>query len=208
TATSSSTGNTTSPKNNNASTNHATPTVPSPEQHKSLQEICTQIDMTPWLRAELLRYKLSVGDDPAPSDPVFPTRAGTFRDKDNLNRNVIGPVQRAARKQRAEQGLPALPTRLSAHVFRRTYATFMAEAGAPPRYVQRQLGHRSAKLTLEAYTRVSESQDRRKLGKAFDEFMAATLSETTSPASAGFGPDAALELTPPPFDASVPNPSS
>ena len=73
-----------------------------------------EIDMTPWLRAELLRYKLSVGDDPAPSDPVFPTRAGTFRDKDNLNRNVIGPIQRTARKQRAEQGLPPLPTRLSA----------------------------------------------------------------------------------------------
>ena len=83
----------------------------------------------------------------------------------------------------------------------------MAEAGAPPRYVQRQLGHRSTKLTLEAYTRVSESQDRRKLGKAFDEFMAATLSETTSPASAGFGSDAALALIPPPFDASVPDPS-
>src|SRR5207248_10155647 len=106
------------------------------------------------LRDELLAYHASLGEV-RPEAPVFATREGTHRDKDNLNRRVIGPVQRAAAELRKQQKLPPLPTGLSAHVFRRTYATLMAEAGAPPRYVQRQLGHGSARLTLEVYTRVS-----------------------------------------------------
>ena len=65
--------------------------------------------------------------------PVFPTRAGTFRNKDNLNHRVVASVQRAAAQLRNERGLTPLPTRLSAHVFRRTFATLMAEAGAPPK---------------------------------------------------------------------------
>jgi Phage integrase family len=104
--------------------------------------------MTPWLREQLLAYKASLGEL-APLAPVFPTRAGTFRDKDNLNARVIAPVQRACAKPRSEPGLAPLPTGLSAHVFRRSYATLMAEAGAPPKYVQAQLGHESTRLTLD-----------------------------------------------------------
>jgi integrase len=106
---------------------------------------------------------------------VFPTRPATFRDKNNLNRRVITPVQQAAGKLREERQLPPLPSRLSAHVFRRRYATMMIEAGAPPRYVQRQLGHGSARLTLEVYTRVSDSQDRATVGRAFDDLMAGAV---------------------------------
>jgi hypothetical protein len=51
----------------------------------------------------------------------------------------------------------------------------MIEAGAPPRYVQRQLGHGSARLMLEVYTRVSDSQDRATLGRAFDDLMAGAV---------------------------------
>jgi integrase len=130
--------------------------------------------MTPWLRDQLLTYKASLSER-QPESAVFPTRDGSFRDKDNLNRRVIAPVQRAAATLRCERGRAALPTGLSAHVFRRTYATLMIEAGAPPRYVQRQLGHESARLTLEVYSRVSDSQDRTRLGRAFDELMAGAV---------------------------------
>ena len=133
-----------------------------------------EIDMTPWLREQLLAYKASLAT-PDPMTPVFPTRAGTVRNKDNLNRRVIGPVQRAAAKLRNERGLAPLPTRLSAHVFRRTYATLMAEAGAPPKYVQGQLGHESTRLTLDVYTRVFDSRDRRKVARAFDELTAGAV---------------------------------
>lgn len=133
-----------------------------------------EIDMTPWLRDQLLAYKASRGKIKL-QDPVFPTRSGSFRNKENINRRVVAPVQHAATKLRSERGLTALPAKLSAHVFRRTYATLMMEAGAPPRYVQGQLGHESARLTLEVYARVSESADRARLGRAFDELMAGAV---------------------------------
>lgn len=105
----------------------------------------------------------------------------------NLNRRVIAPVQRAAAKPRARRKLSPLPTDLSAHVFRRTYATLMAEAGAPPRYVQRQLGHGSARLTLEVYTRVSDTRDRTRLGRAFDELMAGAVPPEVCPPAESHG---------------------
>jgi len=142
-----------------------------------------EIDMTPWLRKELLAYKADLVHV-QPDDLVFPTRNGTMRDKNNLNRRVIQPVQSAAAKLRHDAGLPPLPTELSAHAFRRTYATLMIEAGASPRYVQRQLGHGSAKLTLEVYTRVSESRDRTTLGRAFDQLVAGAVPGTTQLAEA------------------------
>ena len=130
--------------------------------------------MTPWLREQLLAYKASRVDAPDEA-PAFPARTGGFRDKDNLNRRVIGPVGHTAAKLRAERGLPPLPAKLSAHVFRRTYITLMAEAGAPITYVQDQVGHESARLTLEIYARVSRSRDRAKWGRAFDELMAGAV---------------------------------
>jgi hypothetical protein len=88
-----------------------------------------EIDMTPWLREQLLEHKAS--DRDARDDAsAFPTRTGEFRDKDNLNRRVIGPVERATADLLAERGLPPLPTKLSSHVFRRTYISMMAEAGS------------------------------------------------------------------------------
>lgn len=144
--------------------------VPKSKTAKGVREI----DMTPWLGEQLLAHKASDPDAPDTA-PAFPTRTGKFRDKDNLNRRVVGPVERAAAELRAERGLPPLPTKLSAHVFRRTYITLMAEAGAPITYVQDQVGHESARLTLEIYARVSRSRDRAKWGRAFDELMAGAV---------------------------------
>jgi integrase len=137
-----------------------------------------EVDMTPWLRDELLRYRASRGEVSGEA-PAFPSRTGAFRDKDNLNRRVIAPVERVAAQLRAERGQPPLPTALSAHVFRRTYITLMAEAGAPITYVQDQVGHESARLTLEIYARVSRSRDRAKWGRAFDELMAGAVPDDT-----------------------------
>jgi integrase len=140
--------------------------IPASKTNRGVREI----DMTPWLREQLLAYNASLGEV-RPEDPVFPTRNGSFRNKGNLNRRVIAPVQRAAAALRSERGLAPLPTGMSAHVFRRTYITLMAEAGAPITYVQDQVGHESARLTLEIYARVSRSRDRAKWGRAFDELM-------------------------------------
>src|SRR5205085_8235653 len=61
-----------------------------------------------------------------------------------------------------------------------TYITLMAEAGAPITYVQDQVGHESARLTLEIYARVSRSRDRARWGRAFDELMSGAVPLETS----------------------------
>lgn len=38
------------------------------------------------------------------------------------------------------------------HDLRHTYASRMAEAGAPPKYVQKQLGHSSFQVTMDIYS--------------------------------------------------------
>jgi integrase len=103
--------------------------------------------------------------------PVFPTRDGAHRTKDNLNRNVIAPVVRAANDSRHERGMPPLPVAVTAHTFRRTYVTLMLEAGAPLTYVQDQVGHEDSKTTQEIYARVLRRQQRAHVGAAFNELM-------------------------------------
>ena len=129
-----------------------------------------EIDMIPWLREELLTFRAAVGT-PKLDAPIFPTRDGVHRSKDNLNRNVIRPVVRAANTARDERGLPPLPLAVTAHTFRRTYVTLMLEAGAPLTYVQDQVGHEDTKTAQEIYARVLRRQQRAKVGAAFNELM-------------------------------------
>lgn len=82
--------------------------------------------------------------------PCVPDQGRHLPRQEQPNRRAIAPIQRAAGKLREEHRLAPLPTGLSAHVFRRTYAT----------------------LTLEVCTRVSDSQDRATLGRTFDDLMA------------------------------------
>jgi integrase len=126
--------------------------------------------MIPWLREELLAYRTAVSIRDLDA-PVFPTRDGAHRNKDNLNRNVIRPVVRAANDERRERGMLPLPVAVTAHTFRRTYVTLMLEAGAPLAYVQDQVGHEDTKTTQEIYARVLRRQQRAKVGAAFNELM-------------------------------------
>jgi integrase len=129
-----------------------------------------EIDMIPWLREELRAYRAAVGT-PDFDAPVFPTRDGAHRTKDNLNRNVIAPVVGAANDARRERGMPPLPVAVTAHTFRRTYVTLMLEAGAPLTYVQDQVGHEDTKTTREIYARVLRRPQRAHVGAAFNELM-------------------------------------
>jgi integrase len=117
-----------------------------------------------------LTYRAAVGT-PDLDAPVFPTRDGAHRTKDNLNRNVIRPVVHAANDARRERRMPPLPVAVTAHPFRRTYVTLMLEAGAPLTYVQDQVGHEDTKTTQEIYARVLRRQQRAKVGAAFNELM-------------------------------------
>ena len=103
-----------------------------------------------------------------------PSRRGrrTRRNKDNLNARVVKPALRRADELRAARGLPALPPGVSVHTLRRTYVSLMLAAGADLRWVQRQVGHENAKMTLDVYTQVLQRKDRDLYTEAFDRLMA------------------------------------
>jgi integrase len=130
-----------------------------------------QVNMTPWLRDELLAYR-ATRPNAEQTDPAFPTQTGARRDKDNINRRVIAPAVRAANELRSQRKDLPLPAPVTAHTFRRTFITLMLEAGAPVPYVQAQVGHEDATTTLKIYAQVLKRRDRQHHGQAFDALMA------------------------------------
>ncbi len=52
------------------------------------------------------------------------------------------------------------------HDLRHTYASLMAETGAPPKYVQEQLGHSSIHVTMEIYSYLFPGGKPRRGGEA------------------------------------------
>jgi integrase len=123
-----------------------------------------KVDLSPMLRDELLAWR-------APESPFFPTRAGSRRDKDNINARVIRPAVRRANERRALRDLPPLPARVTAHTLRRTYISMMFAAGAEIPYVMAQVGHGDSKVTLEIYAQVLKRRDREQIGRAFDHLL-------------------------------------
>lgn len=127
--------------------------------------------MTPRLLEEVLAYRSTI-DAVAQDAPAFPTSRGTRRNKDNLNARVLKPAFRRADELRAERGLPALPPAVTVHTLRRTYVSLMLAAGADLRWVQSQVGHEDAKMTLDVYSQVLQRKDRELYTEAFDRLMA------------------------------------
>lgn len=130
-----------------------------------------KVNMTPWLRDELLSYR-ATRPDGEPTNPAFPTQTGARRDKDNVNRRVIAPAVRAADALRAQRRDPPLPAPVTGHTFRRTFITLMLEAGAPVPYVQAQVGREDPTTTLKIYAQVLRRRDGKHHGQAFDALMA------------------------------------
>ena len=130
-----------------------------------------EVAVTPRLLEELLAYRSTLGDV-ASDAPAFPTGRGTRRNKDNVNARVLKPALRRADELRAQRSLPALPPGVTVHTLRRTYVSLMLAAGADLRWVQGQVGHEDAKMTLEVYTQVLQRKDRELYTEAFDRLMA------------------------------------
>ena len=70
-----------------------------------------------------------------------------------------------------ERGQPALRDGVTAHALRKTYFTFMHEAGAPPRWVADQGGHADPSTSLRIYTESLRGRDRVHHGEAFDQLL-------------------------------------
>ena len=115
------------------------------------------VDLSPDLRDELLAKK-AAAFNAEPGDLVFPTRTGTKRDRHNVRSRVLaGAVERANKKLADDGHAPIVG--VTNHSLRRTFASLLYEAGASPSYVMGQMGHTSASMALEVYSRMM-SRDR------------------------------------------------
>ena len=117
-----------------------------------------EVDLLPLLRDELAAHKAAAraaGHD----DLVFPTAAGTPRDKDNARERVIRPVVTRAEMLLAERGCPALPAGVTAHKLRHTFASVLIALGRDPAYVMGQLGHADPAFTLRIYAHAMRRGD-------------------------------------------------
>jgi integrase len=100
--------------------------------------------------------------DPRQSDWIWASAAGTKRDRNNVRNRLLAPVLELAADLLEERGQRPLPARVDAdgnpigirvtpHMFRRTAMTYWAWADRNQRWAMGQAGHKSAKMTLEAY---------------------------------------------------------
>ncbi len=100
--------------------------------------------------------------DPRPGDWIWASAAGTKRDRNNVRNRLLAPVLELAADLLEERGQRPLPARVDAernpigvrvtpHMFRRTAMTYWAWADRNQRWAMGQAGHKSAKMTLEAY---------------------------------------------------------
>jgi integrase len=108
------------------------------------------------LRDELLALKAKA--DPAPGDLVFPTQAGTASNRHNVRSRVLARAVKKASAKLAEAGKPPIPAGVTNHTLRRTFCALLYEAGASPAYAMSQMGHASAALALEIYSKVMRAQ--------------------------------------------------
>ena len=113
------------------------------------------VQLTPDTVADLERYLQMTAERPA-DGPLLPTRNGTLLQPQRTRaKRIIKPLVAETNVVLAERGQPALPDGVTAHALRKTYFTFLHEAGAPPRWVADQGGHADPSTSLRIYTEVA-----------------------------------------------------
>lgn len=98
-----------------------------------------KVDLGPAMRAELIKWRMKCLKTKA-EDLVFPNRAGKPMNYSNMVRRHFHGALNAA-------GLP----RVKFHSLRHSYASIQLQAGQNVKYVQAQLGHAAASMTLDVY---------------------------------------------------------
>ncbi|TDD10590.1 site-specific integrase [Saccharopolyspora terrae] len=87
---------------------------------------------------EMLRHRFTEAGEPS-DGPVFPDSLGRLRDPSN--------TRRVLRETRGSEGFAWV----TSHVFRKTAATILDEAGLTPRLIADQLGHSRPSMTQDVY---------------------------------------------------------
>lgn len=128
------------------------------------------IDLWAEIADDLASYKAQ-SHRVGPADLVFGTSTGRPDTRTNVAKRLKRAVARANRHLAvAEQ--PLIPTQLSPHSLRRTFASLLYFRGENPVYVMHQMGHTDPKLALRIYTQVTGEQRRRSAGERLTAVLA------------------------------------
>src|SRR5215210_1752200 len=151
------------------------------------------VDILPALRDELSSHRHACSSA-KPMDLVFPTSAGSRRDKDNARERVIRPVVAHADALLARRGQAPLPDGVTAHKLRHTFASILYVRGEDPPYVMAQLGHTDPGFTLRVYAHAMrrDEGDKERLKALVEGLDWAPLGTSTAQA----GPEPASAETP------------
>ena len=128
------------------------------------------VQLTPDTVADIERYLQLTAGRPA-SGPLLPTSNGTRYNRTTASSTIIKALVAETNVVLAERNEPALRDGVSAHALRKTYFTFLHEAGAPPRWVADQGGHADPSTSLRIYTESLRGRERSQHGEAFDELL-------------------------------------
>jgi integrase len=98
------------------------------------------VDLLPVLRDELLSYRALLGDIDRDA-LVFATYTGGRQSESNIRRRLLAPAVEHANEALERVETELLPTGLTPHSLRRTFASLLIARGEDPVYMMRQLGH-------------------------------------------------------------------
>jgi integrase len=115
------------------------------------------VNILPVLHVELTSYRIQLTI--SAEDLVFGTSSGRPHGASNVRRRVLAKSIERANAALKHKGLEPLPSGLTPHALRRTFASLLFALGETPPYVMAQMGHTSANLTLSIYARQMDRRD-------------------------------------------------
>ena len=139
------------------------------------------VDMTPWLRRELVQHKLA-SKFSAPKDFVFCTATGKIRDRKNVLARVVRPSAQRANETLGGEGESLIPADVCTHDLRRLFSSLLSEVSAPTAYRDQQVGHKGRGLA-DAYDRPFKRD--RDIGERIDALILSSMSSAGEPATSG-----------------------
>jgi integrase len=119
-----------------------------------------KVDIPPALLSQLRKWKLA--QQPNSHDLVFATGRGNPIFGNNMPREMFTPYLKKA-------GLPTV----NFHSLRHSYASLLIEQGENIKYIQKQLGHPKAVVTLDIYGHLMKDNNPEASSKLQEKFMVA-----------------------------------
>ena len=109
------------------------------------------------LAAELAAYATQAQG--TPDALVFGTSNGKPHHRSQIRSRILAKAVQKANERLAEAKTEPLPSGLTLHSLRRTFASLLFAIGETPPYVMAQMGHTTAGLTLAVYAREMARRD-------------------------------------------------